>query len=215
MTVTMMHCKNGHAQERNGHAPASRLAGVVPPLDPVSTVDEPKPAADAKPAPEGRTAKGTFAPGNKFARGNPVARRMANLRASLLECATPERMKALGEELFAAALNGDWVAAKLLLTYAVGKAPEAVNADRLDLDEWNIANAAPTFVQFMRALYDNLPPALATILLRRKTEEGDPVARIMAMQEELHAEQKDMAAGGVAGRLHQHILKERQARIGK
>ena len=41
-------------------------------------------------------------------------------------------MKALGAKLYDVALAGDMAATKLLLIYAIGKPPDAVDADRLD-----------------------------------------------------------------------------------
>jgi hypothetical protein len=136
---------NGTAHERNGHAPASRLANVAPvnpqarggdseaaPLEPSATAAGEAP----KPATEGRDAGGKFAIGNRFGKGNPHARRMADLRQAFLSAATEERMRELGEKLFTAALAGDWQAAKLLLPFVIGRPTDAVNPDALDIDEW-------------------------------------------------------------------------------
>jgi hypothetical protein len=212
MTVSANPPQNGQTHERNGHAPASPLAE---PLDAVSTVDgsnaNPKPAAE-KPAAEGRTAKGTFAPGNQFARGNPHARKMAALRAALLETATVERMKALGEKLYERAMAGDLPAAKLLLAYAIGKAPEAVNADRLDLDEWSIAEAMPTASQFLRVFVDSLNVADA-VAFRGQARNGanDPQKLI----ERLLEEERNRKEYSPPGPLLQGLVEERKAHIGK
>jgi hypothetical protein len=235
MTTRAKPSKNGRTHERNGHTPASRLAAppshadgnsmaaalasrqttAGAPLDAVSTVDgqdaKPKPAGE-RPAADGRTAKGTFAPGNQFARGNPNARRMAALRAALLECATAERMKALGEKLYELAMAGDLAAAKLLLTYAIGKAPEAVDADRLDLDEWAIADAAPTVGQFLRAFADSMRPADA-VAFRRQAYNGanDP----KELLERLNEESDKQGKYDPPGPLTRQLLDERNAHIGK
>jgi hypothetical protein len=171
-----------------------------------------KPAGE-KPATDGRTAKGTFAPGNQFARGNPNARKMAALRAALLEAATVERMKALGEKLYELAMAGDLAAAKLLLVYAIGKAPEAVDADRLDLDEWAIANAAPTVGQFLRAFVDSMRPAEALAYLARAFNGvNDPAKLLKSLNEEIRTH------SGVfdpPGPLQFKLADERKARIKK
>jgi hypothetical protein len=212
MTVSANPPKNGRTHECNGHTPASRLAK---PLDAVSTVDgsnaNPKPAAE-KPAAEGRTAKGTFAPGNQFARGNPNARKMAALRAALLEAVTVERMKALGEKLYERAMAGDSAAAKLLLAYAIGKVPEAVNADRLDLDEWSIAEAMPTVSQFLRVFVDSLHVADA-VAFRGQARNGanDPEKLLDQLLEE-ERNRKDYSPPGP---LQYGLLEERKAHIGK
>src|SRR5262249_36175832 len=78
---------------------------------------------------------GRFTAGNRFGKGNPHARRMATLRQAFLSAATEERMKELGEKLYAAAIGGDWQAAKLFLLFVVGRPADAVNPHTLDRDE--------------------------------------------------------------------------------
>jgi hypothetical protein len=146
---------NGHTDQRNGHTPVNRLAGVLPPLTAVSHGEPVEVGANAAPEakpPEGRTAAGTFAAGNKCARGNPTARRMAALRSAMLNSLTPEKMAALGDRLYDLSLAGDLAAAKLLLAYAVGKAPEAVDPDRLDLDEFQLLARRPDVDELRDAL---------------------------------------------------------------
>jgi hypothetical protein len=132
--------RNGHGRngdekpaETNGvNRPASAAALGVAPLEPSATA-----AAEAvKPAAEGRDTGGRFTGGNRFGKGNPHARRMAALRQAFLSAATEERMRELGEKLFAAALAGDWQAAKLLLPFVIGRPAATVNPDGLDMDEW-------------------------------------------------------------------------------
>jgi hypothetical protein len=127
--------RNGHAEPAGANG-ANRFAadGILgaAPLEPSATagVEGPKPAA------EGRGPAGRFAVGNRFAKGNPHARRMAALRQAFLSVATEERMKALGEKLYAEAVRGDWQAARLFLLFVVGRPADAVNPDALDRDEW-------------------------------------------------------------------------------
>jgi hypothetical protein len=128
---------------------------------------------------------------------------MAALRASLLEGATAERMKALGEKLHEAALGGDWTAAKLLLAYALGKPPQAVDADRLDLDEWRLLDAGPTLAQVLRAFIEGIDPEWATEFYRRRELLGAK-ARI---QDKLRDARNYTGGPEVEG--------ERKARIGK
>jgi hypothetical protein len=202
--------KNGHSHERNGHPSASQLAGS-PPLDAVSTAGEQEAVTKAtggdQPATEGRTAIGTFAPGNRFARGNPNARKMATLRAALLECATAERMKSLGEKLYELAIAGDLAVAKLLLAYAVGKPGGAVDADRLDLDEWKLLDAAPTMAQYLRLSLDGIDPKDAAEVFKKLHPPGEA-----AFFGKLKAALKEMQEGGGSGR--RMLSEERNARIG-
>jgi hypothetical protein len=210
MTTATKPGSNGRLNNRNGHVPASREVGGRQPLDAVSTAAEPNSATGDKPATDGRTTKGTFAPGNTFARGNPNARKMAALRAALLECATAERMKALGEKLYEMAMAGDLAAAKLLLAYAIGKAPEAVDADRLDLDEWAIIAAAPTRAQFLRAALDGLNPHVAAGIIGKAQGSEQSGTGFVSAFDKLRDEQ---AAGD--GPLLRQFRAEREARIGK
>jgi hypothetical protein len=129
---------DGHGQNgQNGEGGANgvnRLAETFAgqPLDPSATAAPESP----KPGTEGRGAGGRFAAGNRFGQGNPHARRMAALRQAFLSTATEERMRDLGEKLYAAAVGGDWQAAKLFLLFVIGRPADAVNPDTLDRDEW-------------------------------------------------------------------------------
>src|SRR5262245_42097594 len=91
---------------------------------------------------DGRDRRGRFAPGNRGGVGNPFARQVAALRARMLAYCTPERMDMLIEKLFAMAHEGDRAAAKLILSYSLGKPVHVVNPDRLDVDEWHLFQEA-------------------------------------------------------------------------
>jgi hypothetical protein len=91
---------------------------------------------------DGRDRRGRFAPGNRGGVGNPFARQVATLRARMLAYCTPERMDKLIEKLFAMAYEGDRAAAKLILSYSLGKPVHVVNPDRLDVDEWHLFREA-------------------------------------------------------------------------
>ena len=75
----------------------------------------------------GRNAAGRFAPGNPGGPGNPYARRVAALRAALLDAVSEEDLRALARSLVEKARGGDVAAAKLLLSYAVGRPPSEVD----------------------------------------------------------------------------------------
>jgi hypothetical protein len=84
----------------------------------------------------GRDNKGRFAKGNKGGPGNPFARKVAELRAALVNFVTEDDMKHLCFVLKMRAEGGDMVAMKLLFQYVLGKPAVAVDPDRLDVDEW-------------------------------------------------------------------------------
>ena len=94
-------------------------------------------ANGAAPAP-GRTANGRFAKGNRCGTGNPFARQVAGLRKALLNAVTEEDMQRLARKLLEQALEGSTAAAKLLLTYVLGKPTEMPDPDRLNLDDYRI-----------------------------------------------------------------------------
>ena len=126
--------RNGHARPSSAKG-VNRLAGI--PLNPSVTVKEEAPT-------EGRDASsGRFTARNRFGRGNPFARKMASLRKAFLSVATEERMRALGEKLYAAAVEGDLTATKLFLLVTLGRPAAAVNPDALDKEEWQQAQEWP------------------------------------------------------------------------
>jgi hypothetical protein len=100
---------------------------------PTPVAETPSPAAAATKV---RDQRGRFVAGNPGGTGNPFARQVAALRKAFLESVTPEDIAAVVAALLARAKEGDVAAAKLVLTYAVGKPEATVDPDRLDLDEW-------------------------------------------------------------------------------
>jgi hypothetical protein len=82
---------------------------------------------------DGRTAGGRFGPGNRFSRGNSLARRMRELRSAVLQCVTPEDIKAVVRKLVDMATHGHTASCKILLLYACGR-PRLLDEDE-DEDE--------------------------------------------------------------------------------
>jgi hypothetical protein len=77
-------------------------------------------------SPNGRDIDGRFAAGNKHSLGSAGNRRPRELRAALIEAATPEKVKAVEESLHELAVGGDVAAAKVWLDHVVGKPVQAV-----------------------------------------------------------------------------------------
>jgi hypothetical protein len=110
----------------------------------VKTTRPPSPNGPNGPSPNGsngstaagKAADGRFAKGNLGGPGNPFARRVAALRQAALEGVTPDDMRTIMTKLTALAREGDVAAAKVVLSYAIGKPAEAPNPDRLDVEEW-------------------------------------------------------------------------------
>ena len=82
--------------------------------------------------PNGRDVDGRFTPGNAIGKGNPGNRRQRELRAALIEAATPEKVKAVEEALHELAVGGDVAAAKVWLDHVVGKPLQAVEVSGPD-----------------------------------------------------------------------------------
>ena len=176
--------QNGLAEPAGANG-VNRLAGDgglgAAPLEPSATAAVQAP----KPPTEGRDAGGRFAVGNRLGKGNPHARRMAALRQAFLSVATEERMKALGEKLYAAAIGGDWQAAKLFLLFVVGRPADAVDPDALDRDEWKQSQEWPhpadvfaafgkvVFGDALRAL-QSLEPRITPMFSEEANTDADP-----------------------------------------
>ena len=87
-----------------------------------------------------RDRQGRFAKGNPGGPGNPYARRVATLRAALLETITEDEIRQLAGGLLRAAKSGDVAAARLLLGYVIGAAHAILPADpdRVDLEDMRL-----------------------------------------------------------------------------
>src|SRR5262249_39669896 len=86
----------------------------------------------------GHDSRGRFARGHRGGPGTPFARRVARLRTLLLEIVGEDDLRGVLVKLVELARGGDLAAARLLLTYLVGQPAEAVDPDRLDLEEWRL-----------------------------------------------------------------------------
>ena len=84
-----------------------------------------------------RASDGRFQPGNPGGPGNPFARQVAQLRKALLNSVTEQDIQEVAQALIARAKEGNTAAAKLLLSYTIGKPDAAPHPDRMDVDEWN------------------------------------------------------------------------------
>ncbi len=83
----------------------------------------------------GRKSNGQFAKGNPGGPGNPYARRVARLRAALLDAVGENGLADIVQGMITAAKGGDVAAAKLLLSYLLGKPVESVEPDYVEIHE--------------------------------------------------------------------------------
>jgi len=114
----------------------------------------------------GRDASGRFARGNAGGPGNPFGRLMARLRSALCRRITEEDVEAIADKLIEKARAGDVPAARLLLSYGIGKPTEAVNPDTLDLAEWDIYRRSPVSLDDLRGIVEGIPVEAVGPLVR-------------------------------------------------
>src|SRR5262245_26503705 len=106
---------------------------------------------------QARNAKGQFAKGNPGGPGNPFGRKVAALRARLLNRATDDDWDTIADALIEKARAGDTAAIKLYYQYTLGKPAPAVDPDRADIDEANLLEAARQCVEFAKKLVRTPP----------------------------------------------------------
>jgi hypothetical protein len=131
-----------------------------------SSLDEAASHTETPPHATGRDAKGRFTAGNRGGPGNPFARPAAELRSAFLAAATPEDMQRICQRLITMAALGDLVAAKLVLGYLLGKVPEPVNPDTLDLEECRQAAQNPTCAEVQQVMRYRPAADLSATILR-------------------------------------------------
>ena len=89
----------------------------------------------SQPSTNGRNTNGQFAHGNKYGKGNPYARHVARLRTSLIEAVGDDGLADIVQGMVTAAKGGDVAAAKLLLSYLLGKPADSVEPDYVEIHE--------------------------------------------------------------------------------
>jgi hypothetical protein len=100
--------------------------GVTDPMDSIQSDNDVK---------RGRDAGGRFAPGNRFGLGSSFARRAGRLRQVIQDEVSDDDLRRVVRAMIDKAAEGDPVAARLVLAYAVGKPQPAPEPDRATADE--------------------------------------------------------------------------------
>ncbi len=121
----------------------------------------------ASPPSSERDEHGHFRAGNRGGPGNPFARQIARLRQALLNAVSEADLLEVIEMLKRKAKEGDVAAARLLLSYTIGKPAPAPEPDRLDLDEFAILvknHQVP--LDLVQSLADALPVDLLLKVFR-------------------------------------------------
>lgn len=122
--------------------------------------------APAKNSSNGRAADGKFTAGNAGGPGNPHARHCARMLALLRTCVTDEDMVAIIRTLVEMAKEKDTSAAKILLSYKIGKPTEAPNPDLIDRDEWEHYQHDTINLQQMQQVLGSLPTRVGNDIAR-------------------------------------------------
>jgi hypothetical protein len=89
-------------------------------------------------------ARGRFVRGNKGGPGNPLVRHVASLRAAIVRHMarnmTPDNIEQLLKKLWDMGMDGDVAAAKLYLSYTVGKPFDATDLENQGLEGLGLAD---------------------------------------------------------------------------
>jgi len=115
---------------------------------------------------QGREENGQFARGNGFGPGNPFARTVARLRQVAHRVVTEEELEQVFRALLEQAKQGHVPAAKLVLSYTVGKPTTAENPDTVDHQELEMAHQGKQSAVKGLQHAQSMPPAVAANIVR-------------------------------------------------
>jgi hypothetical protein len=151
------------------------------------------PDANPQAADGGRDTHGRFAKGNAGGPGNPFARQVAALRRALLASVTERDLDDVARELLRQAKEGSLAAAKLLLSYTLGKPAAAVDPDTLDLQEWELFRRLPDPSAEMAAAPQRLGLPVALTYMRAALPKIADTQRVMMLDGLKKMEAQDRA----------------------
>jgi hypothetical protein len=150
---------------RNGvHRPANHRSRPSPSL----TGAKRRPPSASPPSDTGSNGhdqEGRFAEGNRCAVGNPFARRLAAHRSRLLDAVSDDDVRAVVAVMLENAKAGDVAAARLILTYVVGKPTPVADPDAVDLDEFRLFRQPAEATAILTYAASALPPDMAVRLV--------------------------------------------------
>jgi hypothetical protein len=117
-------------------------------------------AGSTSPSTNGRDGgTGQFQRGNTFGRGNPFMRSLAANRSAVLRVVGPEQVEQLTRGLLGRALDGDLDAARVLLSYSVGRPGEVADPDDQDGDELRRLLKRPLALEVILSALEGVDPA--------------------------------------------------------
>jgi hypothetical protein len=135
-------------------------------------------------------------------RETPFARRTAKLRQALMDVVTDEDIKDIMAMLLFKAKSGDVAAAKVLLSYTVGKPGPAVDPDGLDRAEAQRWEDDMVSKQAVERILNDVPAEVVALMARysvpcRAEEQRQHVAGVLRAQQ---TEMKEAAAKALVAR---------------
>jgi hypothetical protein len=113
-----------------------------------------------------RTPDGRFAKNNPGGPGNPHARHCARMLALLRASISDDDMVAIIRKLVEKARAGDVSAAKLLMSYQLGKPAPAPNPDEIDRDEWEHYQRDTINLEEVQQVLGSLPARVGNDIAR-------------------------------------------------
>ena len=134
--------------------------------DPQPTLTEEQASTNPK-SPKDRDDGGKFAKGNAGGPGNPHARACAKMLEVFRNAISEDEMLEICRMLFLKAVGGDISAAKVILSYKIGKPLPAPNPDSIDRDEWDHYQDDAIRNDEMKLVLSSLP-----------TQAGNDIARV-------------------------------------
>src|SRR3984957_8505813 len=120
-----------------------------------------------KASPKDRDTGGKFTKGNAGGPGNPHARSCARMLEMFRNAISEDEMFQLCRMLFMKAVGGDISAAKIILSYKIGKPLPAPHPDSIDRDEWDHYQKDAMNEEEMKLVMSSLP-----------TQAGNDIARV-------------------------------------
>ena len=139
----------------------------------------------------GRDERGRFAQGNSGGAGNPFARRVAQMRQALLQAVSDEDLQELVQALLLRAKSGDVAAARLVLSYTVGKPAATQEPDRMDVQEVQLYKESFTDQEILHLPLHGMQADLVCFLMRALAP-GMRQENLKFMREYLQAQQQRM-----------------------
>jgi hypothetical protein len=103
----------------------------------------------------------------EFVPGNPFARHVAKLRAALVNSVSEADIQQVADDLRIQSKLGNMKALKLLFLYVLGKPPQPVNPDTLDIEEWKqVFQPIPKIMKEMPEAMMSLPVETASRMVQ-------------------------------------------------